>query len=263
MSENQVTSLASPSRRDFIKSFVFSTASICGLRPLCFPSAMGELLPEPAAGAGFVRLGIADFPQLQSNGQTLRLGFTALNGSRPFQRPTNTNFYPLLITRTAPGSFTVVDANCTHSSYLVEAQGNVLVCPAHGSRFQQSGSRISGPASGNLKSYTTHLRENVGTMGELAIEVPRLGYSVSMRPLAPDNDRIELRFIARLNLRYRVVFRESLSDEWTSIPHARSAGDPLNHEIFSPTLSDTTARVWVARPPGNGFFSVTSEVNPI
>lgn len=250
-------------RRDFIRLFAYAAAAGCGLSRLCAPSSFGALLPEPADGAGYVRLRVQDYPELQENGRTLRMAFTSINGSRPFQRPANTNFYPLLITRTGAGAYLAVDSNCTHASHIVEPQGGLLTCPAHGSRYQLDGTRISGPASASLLRRTVHFRPEVGTLGELAVEVPRLGYSVEMRPLDPESDRIELRFIARLNLRYRVMFRSTLDSAWEDISHATSAGGEMGDLPFSPTLSDTMARVWVPRPQGSGFFAVRNLVEQL
>ena len=107
-----------PSRRNFIKTFAYVAAAGCGLKKLCGNSAIGALLPEPATGAGYIHLKTQDFPEMKTNGQTLRLGFTAISGGGSQRRPVNTTFFPLLITRNGPGDYFVVDSNCTQYHYL-------------------------------------------------------------------------------------------------------------------------------------------------
>ncbi|MCD8535320.1 MAG: Rieske 2Fe-2S domain-containing protein [Verrucomicrobia bacterium] len=261
--EPKKISLVASSRRDFIESFAYTAAAGCAVVKACTNAVFGALLPEPATGAGYVQLKVENYPELQTNGQTLRLGLCGITGRRPEQRSANTNFFPLLITRSSEGNYWVVDSSCTHNGFLVESQGSVLFCPTHGSRWQHNGTRISGDARVNLKSYKTVFRSDVGSMGELAVEVPRLGYSVILSPVDSAADRLELRFTARQAITYSVMYRESLGEDWLAVQFASSATSTLDQTSFTPTTSDTTARLWVAKPATSGFFAVHTRVTKV
>lgn len=251
------------SRRNFIASFAYTAAAGCAVVKACTHAVYGALLPDPAVGAGYVRLKVENYPELQTNGQTLRLGLCGLSGRRPEQRSANTNFFPLLITRSSEGNYWVVDSSCTHNGFLVESQGAVLFCPTHGSRWQPNGTRISGDARVNLKSYKSVFRSDIGSMGELAVEVPRLGYSVILSPVDSSADRLELRYTARQAITYSVVYRESMSEDWEAVNFATSATSALNQSTLTPTTSDISARLWVAKPATNGFFAVHTQVTKV
>lgn len=250
-------------RRQFIQTFAYAAAAGCGLKQFCGQSAIGALLPEPASGAGYVKLKVEDYAELGANNQTLRLGFTAISGGGNNRKPVNTRFYPLLITRSSPGNYMVVDSNCTHAGWMVTQSGSTLRCPVHNSRFQFDGTRISGPASSPLKSYKSVWRPDIGTQGELAIEVPRLGYSVEMQPIDADSDLIELKFLARQSIPYQIMFRDTLKDEWSVVEHTTSSSGTPNQTDFIRSTSDGFANVFVAKPSTQGFFGVQNLVNKV
>jgi len=65
----------------------------------------------------------------------------------------------VIVARTLTGTYIAVSQACTHQGVTVVYQGstNGFYCNAHGSSFSSSGAVTGGPASGNLKSYTTQL----------------------------------------------------------------------------------------------------------
>lgn len=61
------------------------------------------------------------------------------------------------------------EAKCTHLGCRInKAEGQVLVCQCHGSRFDMSGDVVQGPASRPLKELK--IRENIET-GNLEIDL--------------------------------------------------------------------------------------------
>jgi Rieske Fe-S protein len=48
------------------------------------------------------------------------------------------------------GEFSAYSLSCTHLGCLLEEDGNSFSCPCHGSRFDQNGSVLNGPAAENL-----------------------------------------------------------------------------------------------------------------
>ena len=70
-----------------------------------------------------------------------------------------------LISRTGASSFAAVDATCTHEGCTVNsADGDVYVCPCHGSRYNRSGQVLAGPARASLRQHATTFDNGVVTI---------------------------------------------------------------------------------------------------
>jgi Rieske Fe-S protein len=70
-----------------------------------------------------------------------------------------------LVARTGTDTFVTVTAVCTHEGCTITGYTNqVYVCPCHGSRFNTSGSVISGPASRSLRTYATSFANSTVTI---------------------------------------------------------------------------------------------------
>jgi cytochrome b6-f complex iron-sulfur subunit len=71
----------------------------------------------------------------------------------------------ILVAHTAPDTFTAVTATCTHENCTITGfTGQAFVCPCHGSRFSTNGTVQNGPATRNLRSFTTRFSANVLTI---------------------------------------------------------------------------------------------------
>lgn len=68
----------------------------------------------------------------------------------------------VLVARTLSGTFIAVSAACTHQGTTVNfnSAGNNFICPNHGARFSSTGEVTQGPASTNLKQFSTSLNGN-------------------------------------------------------------------------------------------------------
>ena len=70
-----------------------------------------------------------------------------------------------LIARTSTSTFSAIDAVCTHEGCTITgADGNAYVCPCHGSRYNQSGQVLGGPAKSALRQYATSFADGVLTI---------------------------------------------------------------------------------------------------
>ena len=49
---------------------------------------------------------------------------------------------------------------CAHQGAELQASGDVLQCPAHGSEFNNKGIVTNGPASTNLRTFTVTVTNN-------------------------------------------------------------------------------------------------------
>jgi cytochrome b6-f complex iron-sulfur subunit len=59
--------------------------------------------------------------------------------------------YGLAVARGRGGSIRALDLTCTHLGCRVTATENGFSCPCHGSRFDENGAVLSGPATRSLR----------------------------------------------------------------------------------------------------------------
>ena len=67
---------------------------------------------------------------------------------------------PIYLSKQEDNSYMALLMLCTHKSCEVKPQGNVLVCPCHGSEFSNSGKVLKEPAEHDLKNFETSSDEN-------------------------------------------------------------------------------------------------------
>ena len=77
--------------------------------------------------------------------------------------------YPICVYRFSESAYSAVWMKCTHQGAELQASGDVLQCPAHGSEFTNKGLVRNGPASENLRSFPVTINNN-----ELFIDLRRL-----------------------------------------------------------------------------------------
>jgi len=65
----------------------------------------------------------------------------------------NTLQYPICVYRFEENDYTAVWMRCTHQGTQLQAFGDKLECPAHGSKFDNRGEVIEGPAGDNLRVF--------------------------------------------------------------------------------------------------------------
>ena len=70
-----------------------------------------------------------------------------------------------LLARTGTATFSAVEAVCTHEGCTVNgADGDIYVCPCHGSRYNRTGQVVRGPATASLRRYGTTFTDGVVTI---------------------------------------------------------------------------------------------------
>lgn len=106
--------------------------------------------PEPWESArvsskkGLVSLPIADHPLLTTPGGMIAVQPTGMRK-------------PVLVMRVEGDEFRVMSLKCPHLGCTVrwDGEAQVLVCPCHGSRFDDEGKPTKGPAKSALHRYPT------------------------------------------------------------------------------------------------------------
>ncbi|HUH14114.1 MAG TPA: ubiquinol-cytochrome c reductase iron-sulfur subunit [Longimicrobiales bacterium] len=93
---------------------------------------------------GVLRLRLAEHPGLAGPGG--RLQVAPGPGSEP-----------IYVLAGPDGEYLALSPRCTHQGCTVGIEGQVLVCPCHGSTYDRAGRVLRGPAERPLRRYTTRL----------------------------------------------------------------------------------------------------------
>ncbi|MGK2862189.1 MAG: ubiquinol-cytochrome c reductase iron-sulfur subunit [Chitinophagaceae bacterium] len=68
--------------------------------------------------------------------------------------------YPLCVYRFSDTEYTALWMRCTHQGTELQASGDFLQCPAHGSEFNNKGKITNGPADKDLRSFPVTVNKN-------------------------------------------------------------------------------------------------------
>jgi len=68
--------------------------------------------------------------------------------------------YPICVYRFSDSEFTALWMQCTHQGTELQAAGNYLHCPAHGSEFNDKGKVFTGPADKDLRTFPVTVSNN-------------------------------------------------------------------------------------------------------
>jgi cytochrome b6-f complex iron-sulfur subunit len=70
-----------------------------------------------------------------------------------------------LVARTDANTYVAIEAVCTHEGCTITgAEGNIYVCPCHGSRYDRSGRVVTGPAQSALRQHATSFAAGIVTI---------------------------------------------------------------------------------------------------
>ena len=121
----------------------FLATCAAGACALTASTGCASLAARPVTAVnGVVRLYFANHPELRMPQGVVKI---LPSGERD----------PLLILALGDDRFAVLSPICTHRGCTVEAQGEHLVCPCHGSTYDRSGAVLRGPAERPLRRYAT------------------------------------------------------------------------------------------------------------
>jgi Rieske Fe-S protein len=235
-------------RRRFIKGLFLGTA---------FSSIMGKSWSSayaatfvPASQSPSFRIKVSDYPALQEEIGSVRLGVTHVG---PDEFPDG-RYYPIIINRDLNG-FYVVDSICKHAACVVGAFNTgdfAMRCPCHGSLYDIRGDVIEGPANEAL----TPLEFTFDGNDTLTVVVPDMGFQVrSFLPNAEPGTRMQLEFTAQGGVFYEVRFREHLTDPWELASFSRTPAGPANEELLLGNGDPNT--LYLDRTTPTGFYAVS------
>jgi nitrite reductase/ring-hydroxylating ferredoxin subunit len=238
------------SRRRFVKTFAAFTAMAFSRHARWVGSVLAEVQPAVPPDTGLLRLRLSDFPVLQKEFGSIRLGTSPIDTDH---HPVGL-FYPVLIKRAANNQFYALDTACSHEGCTVptfDPAARCMQCPCHGSQYYIDGTVRRGPANFPLRSFTVHYDGS----DSLAVELPDVSFALQAVDVQPVGGRLHLQFIAFDQLEYEIHFRASATSDWTGpLPFSLTptgAADQLSvmgHADY--------ADVYVDRSGPTGFYAV-------
>jgi cytochrome b6-f complex iron-sulfur subunit len=125
-------------RRRFIAACASGACALAASSTAC-----ASLATRPVTAVnGVIALQFSEYPELTRPHGAARI---LPDGARD----------PLLVLARPDGQHTVLSTVCTHRGCAVEARGEQLVCPCHGSTYDRNGAVLRGPAEQPLRKYRT------------------------------------------------------------------------------------------------------------
>ena len=239
-----------PNRRNFIKYFALSSAaSLIGGR-LWTARLLADIGPDGELLAR-IPLRISDYPALQNDLGSVQFKFAA----------TTDVYYPFTLTRSEDNRFYAVDTRCTHRGCIVDPYSGTdfaMTCQCHGSRYSYRGEVIRGPANLDLQQYATEF----DGLDAVTVLIPGLNMkinSIHVQSNVPSTIRVRLDFPTIDGGRYRIQFRQNLSDAPQDVLFTTSANGTANLSQILGTGALQTVYADAAQP--RGFFAVALVVD--
>lgn len=236
-------------RRTFILNVALGTvisrvAGVCNSIPVAAQA-------EPRFGDAILRLRLSDYPALQQDFGSIRVGTTPQSGTEPAGF-----LYPIVINRAPGGIFHALSSRCPHAGCTVnplDPEALKISCPCHFSQFEIDGSYISGPANGPLTRYRTSV------VGEfLLVEIPEMPFTLTVERASVQGNRLAIQFLAFGLITYEVHFRAGIGDVPSRVNFALTETGPFDQTELPGSNDD--ARVYVPITPGQaGIYSIAMQ----
>lgn len=133
-------------RKEFIRT--------CGLA--CLGGATLAALLESCAGTSYFAQTGSDANQITISKSEFLKTSKDKTTERKYVLVRNEKFgFPICVFKTGNEEYTALLLQCTHKGCELQPQGNFLVCPCHGSEFDNKGIVQNPPAEQNLQTFKT------------------------------------------------------------------------------------------------------------
>lgn len=239
-------------RRTFLKLVTFGTATSVVAGKIWQRDVLAYCENLPGQQDAVFKLKISDFPALQSEFGSVRLGINPVSSPAPID---DGRFYPLIITRDGFGNFYVLDSECRHARCVVPAYDStefLIRCQCHGSCYAVDGSVLQGPAMQPLHRYNCEYDGN----DTLTIHIPCWGFETKATVLPGGaTTRIRLDFDATKEVTYEVSFAQSPQGPWTTATFATSPTGTADQTSLTPTAGGPVS-IYLDRTTTSGFYAV-------
>lgn len=136
-------------RKKFIKTCSIGCLGLTTIGPLMQGCTSAKMITSPIEGYHLI-VPLSEFEIVKNETKSYYPYIIAQNPKLK---------YPIAIYRFNENDFSVMLMRCTHQGTELQAFGNKLQCPAHGSEFGNRGDVSNGPASESLRSFSFTLTE--------------------------------------------------------------------------------------------------------
>ena len=137
-------------RRDFIKSTCTACLSLTALSTFVSGCASVKYV-SGTIGKDGLTISKDEFLVRQKGGTAYSSFVIVRNDALQF---------PICVYRFGEREYSALWMKCTHQGAELQASGDVLQCPAHGSEFNNKGIVKAGPAAANLRTFPVVVNNN-------------------------------------------------------------------------------------------------------
>ncbi|SHN20155.1 ubiquinol-cytochrome c reductase iron-sulfur subunit [Chitinophaga sp. CF418] len=137
-------------RRDFIMNGCAACLSITVLSPLLTSCKTTRYISGTMGNDGLT-ISKDEFKQIKKGNAAYRSFLIVRNDALQ---------YPIYVRRFSDTEYTALWMRCSHQGAELQASGEYLQCPAHGSEFNNKGAVTNGPADKNLRTFPVTVNDN-------------------------------------------------------------------------------------------------------
>jgi Rieske Fe-S protein len=137
-------------RREFLKNSCTACLSATLLTSMLTSCASTKYI-NGAMGKDGITIDIDEFASRQNGNTTYRSFIIVRNEALQ---------YPVCVYRVDENNYSALWMSCTHQGAELQASGDRLQCPAHGSEFDNKGNVKTGPADRSLRSFPVTVTNN-------------------------------------------------------------------------------------------------------
>jgi cytochrome b6-f complex iron-sulfur subunit len=140
-------------RKDFLKSCGFACLGSVAMMAILQACSSGSHFAQSTVSNGLISIPKSEFVRIEKEKKILRK--YVICKTEKFNQP-------ICVFRLSDTQYSAVLMLCSHNGCELQAQGDFLICPCHGSEFSNLGVVQNPPAESNLKSFKVSFNdENV------------------------------------------------------------------------------------------------------
>jgi cytochrome b6-f complex iron-sulfur subunit len=131
-------------RKEFIRTCGFACLGTTAMLSMLSACSGSSHFANSTLSDGMLRIMKSEFVKTENNKQVMRKYVIS---------KTEKYLHPICVFRIDDKNYTALLMLCTHNGCELQAQGDYLICPCHGSEFSNRGVVQNPPAEYNLKSF--------------------------------------------------------------------------------------------------------------
>jgi cytochrome b6-f complex iron-sulfur subunit len=133
-------------RKEFIRTCGYACLGTLAISALLEGCVSANYFAQTSLSGSIITIKKSEFIKVE-NGKTVARKFVLVKNEK-------LNF-PICLYKLTETEYSALLMECTHKGCELNAQGEYLVCPCHGSEFSNTGAVQNPPAEQNLQSFKT------------------------------------------------------------------------------------------------------------